>query len=211
MLDPLMRRIIDPPLDRAGGWLAARRVSANSLTLVGLLVGLACVPLLAIEAYGWALACCLANRLIDGLDGAVARVRGPTDFGGYADIVADMVFYAAIVFGFALARPENAMWAALLLAAFVGTAASFLGYAVVAAKRGQQSTQRGRKSFYHAAGLIEGSETIGFVVLMIIFPSYFRYISIILAILCALTVVARLADAQARWRDERPHVARDEN
>ena len=47
------------------------------------------MPLLAIEAYGWALACCLANRLLDGLDGAVARIRGPTDFGGYADIVAD--------------------------------------------------------------------------------------------------------------------------
>lgn len=201
MLDPLMRRIIDPPLDRAGGWLAARGVSANSLTLVGLLVGLACVPLLAIEAYGWALACCLVNRLIDGLDGAVARIRGPTDFGGYADIVADMVFYAAIVFGFALARPENAVWAALLLAAFVGTASSFLGYAVVAAKRGQESARRGRKSFYHAAGLVEGSETIGFIVAMLLFPGFFKYITVVFGVLCMLTVVARLVDARASWGD----------
>ena len=202
MLDPLMRRIIDPPLDRAGSWLAARGVSADGLTLVGLLIGLACLPLVAIEAYGWALVCCLLSRLIDGLDGAVARIRGPTDFGGYADIVADMVFYAAVVLGFALARPENAVWAALLLTAFVGTASSFLGYAVVAAKRGQQSTQRGRKSFYHAAGLIEGSETIGFIIVMMIFPSYFIYLSIILSALCAVTVVARLADGRANWRDE---------
>ena len=170
MLDPLLRRIIDPPLDRAGGWLATRGVSANQLTLAGLLVGLACVPLLAIEAYGWALACCLANRLIDGLDGAVARIRGPTDFGGYADIVADMVFYAAIVLGFALARPENALWAAVLLASFVGTASSFLGYAAIAAKRGEQTTVRGRKSFYHAAGVIEGTETVAFLISMLIFP-----------------------------------------
>ncbi len=199
MLDPLMRRIIDPPLNRAGGWLAACGASANGLTLVGLLVGLACLPLLAIEAYGWALVCCLANRLIDGLDGAVARIRGPTDFGGYADIVADMVFYAAVVLGFALARPENAIWAALLLAAFVGTASSFLGYAVIAAKRGEQSHFRGRKSFYHAAGLIEGSETIVFTVIMMIFPIFFKYISIVFAILCAITVVGRLAAARARW------------
>lgn len=202
MLDPLMRRIIDPPLDWAGGWLAARGVPANSLTLIGLLVGLACLPLVAIEAYGWALVCCLANRMIDGLDGAVARIRGPTDFGGYADIVADMVFYAAVVFGFALARPENAVWAALLLAAFVGTASSFLGYAVVATKRGEpQSTPRGRKSFHYAAGLIEGSETIGFIVTMMIFPEFFRYLSIAFTILCLVTVLARLADARASWRD----------
>lgn len=199
MLDPLMRRIIDPPLERAGGWLAARRVSANVLTLAGLLVGLACVPLLAIEAYGWALACCLANRLIDGLDGAVARIRRPTDFGGYADIVADMVFYAAVVLGFALARPENAIWAALLLAAFVGTASSFLGYAVIAAKRGENSHETGRKSFYHAAGLIEGFETIAFISAMMIFPMYFKFLSIILTILCLITIIGRLVAARARW------------
>lgn len=201
MFDPLMRRIIDPPLERAAGWLAARRVSANSLTLAGLLVGLACLPLVAIEAYEWALACCLANRLIDGLDGAVARIRGPTDFGGYADIVADMVFYAAVVLGFALARPENAVWAALLLAAFVGTASSFLGYAVIAAKRGEHSHQRGRKSFHHAAGLIEGFETVAFVSIMMIFPSYFKYLAAVLTILCVVTIVGRLAAARVRWDD----------
>lgn len=202
MLDPLMRRIIDPPLDRAGGWLAAKGVSANGLTLAGLLVGLGCVPLLAIESYGWALTCCLVNRLIDGLDGAVARVQGPTDFGGYADILADLVFYAAVILGFALARPENAVWAALLLAAFVGTASSFLGYAIISAKRGEQSTLRGRKSFYHAAGLIEGTETIAFIIAMMIFPSYFKYISAVLAILCAVTIIARLIIARLQWSDQ---------
>ena len=201
MLDPLLRRMIDPPLDRVGGWLASSGVSANQLTLAGLMVGLACVPLLAFEAYGWALGCCLANRLIDGLDGAVARVRGPTDFGGYADIVADMVFYAAIVLGFALARPQNAPWAALLLAAFVGTASSFLGYAVVAAKRGERTAARGRKSFYHAAGVIEGTETVLFLMAMFVFPSFFIYIASVFSFLCALTIVGRLLDARAAWTD----------
>jgi phosphatidylglycerophosphate synthase len=199
MLDPLMRRIIDPPLDRAGAWLAAAGVSANQLTLLGLAVGLACVPLLAFEAYGWALACCLVNRLIDGLDGAVARIRGPTDFGGYADIVADMVFYAAVVLGFALARPENGIWAAVILASFVGTASSFLGYAVISAKRGERTALRGRKSFYHAAGLIEGTETIVFLVAMLILPSYFSYIAALFSGLCAMTIVARLMNAWRQW------------
>ena len=41
MLDGLMRRLIDPPLDRAGEALARLRVSADALTALGLVTGLA--------------------------------------------------------------------------------------------------------------------------------------------------------------------------
>ncbi len=88
------------------------------------------MPLLAFGHYGAALLVILINRLLDGLDGAVARHGRPTAFGGYLDIVCDMAFYAAVPLGFALAQPENAVWAALLLASFVCTCASFLGRAV---------------------------------------------------------------------------------
>src|SRR5215468_1618654 len=107
MLDAALRRLIDPPLDRAGRRLAAAGLSADATTLAGFAVGLAALPLLAAGAYGWALAAILANRLADGLDGAVARARGPSDFGGYLDIVCDFLFYAAVVFGFVLAAPAN--------------------------------------------------------------------------------------------------------
>jgi hypothetical protein len=36
MFDPLLRPLVDPPLDRAGAWLAARGASANAMTLGGL-------------------------------------------------------------------------------------------------------------------------------------------------------------------------------
>ena len=73
-------------------------------------------------------------------------------FGGYLDIMCDMGFYAAVPLGFALARPDNALWAALLLASFVCTASSFLGRAVLAGQRGEPDDgARGRKSFFHAA------------------------------------------------------------
>src|SRR5262252_5162969 len=90
MLDPLLRRWIDPPLDRAGAWLARRDVSANALSLAGLAVGLIAVPLLAVGRYDAALLVILLNRLIDGLDGAIARHKGATAFGGYLDIMCDM-------------------------------------------------------------------------------------------------------------------------
>jgi phosphatidylglycerophosphate synthase len=195
MLDPVLRRWIDPSLDRAGALLAARGVSANFLSLTGLAIGLSAVPLLAFGHYGAALAVILLNRLLDGLDGAVARHSRATAFGGYLDIVCDMAFYAAIPLGFALARPENALWASLLLASFVCTCASFLGRAVMAAGRGESDTgARGRKSFFHAAGLMEGTETILAFILFCLLPDLFPWLAGIVAAFCFWTAAARVAE-----------------
>jgi len=197
MLDPLLRRWIDPSLDRAGVWLARRNMSANAFSLAGLVVGLATVPLLAWERYDVALLVILLNRLIDGLDGAIARHQGATAFGGYLDIMCDMAFYAAVPLGFALARPDNALWAALLLASFVCTSASFLGRAVLAGQRSEpDGGARGRKSFFHAAGIIEGTETIIAFVLFCLFPSAFPWLAGIVAGLCFWTAVARVLKAK---------------
>ena len=196
MLDPVLRRWVDPPLNRAGTWLAERGASANAISLVGLGVGLLVVPLLADEQYDWALLVILLNRLIDGLDGAIARQAGLTSFGGYLDIVCDMVFYAAVPLGFALVSPANAPWAALLLASFVCSASSFLGRAIVAAQRGEADDgKHGAKSFFYAAGIIEGSETVLAFFLFCLFPSDFPWLSGLLAALCLWTAAARLLDA----------------
>jgi len=196
MLDPVLRRWLDPPLNRAGAWLAERGVPADATTVVGLAIGLLALPLLAEEHYGWALLVILLNRLIDGLDGAIARRCGPTPFGGYLDIVCDMAFYAAVPLGFALASPTNALWAAVLLASFVCTAASFLGRAVMAVERGEADDgARGQKSFFYAAGIIEGAETILAFVLFCLFPAAFPWLAGLFAVLCLWTAAARVLAA----------------
>ncbi|MDI1287591.1 MAG: CDP-alcohol phosphatidyltransferase family protein [Reyranella sp.] len=153
MFDPVLRQLIDPPLNRAGAWLAGRGVSANIASLAGLAVGLLAVPALALGRYDLALGLILLNRLIDGVDGPIARHGKSTPFGGYLDIMCDMAFYAAVPLGFAFADGTNAVWAAVLLASFVCTGASFLGRAVLAAQRGEANDgTRGRKSFSIAPG-----------------------------------------------------------
>lgn len=195
MFDPVLRRLIDPPLDRAGAWLARQGVLANGMSLAGLAVGLLAVPALAFGRFDLALVAVVLNRLIDGLDGPVARHSQATSFGGYLDIMCDMAFYAAVPMGFALAGPGNAPWAALLLASFVCTGASFLGCAVLAAQRGESDNgQRGRKSFFHAAGMIEGSETIVAFLLFCLFPGAFPWLAGIFALLCFWTAAARVWD-----------------
>ena len=194
MLDPVLRRWIDPPLDRAGAWLAGRGITANAVSLTGLAIGVSAVPLLAFGHYDAALLVILLNRLLDGLDGAVARHEPRlTAFGGYLDIVCDMAFYAAVPLGFALARPENAVWAAFLLASFVCTCASFLGRAVLAAARAERDPgTRGRKSFFYAGGLMEGTETILAFVLFCLLPGIFPWLAGTVAALCFWTAAARV-------------------
>jgi phosphatidylglycerophosphate synthase len=197
MLDPLLRRWIDPSLNRAGAWLARRDMSANAFSVAGLGVGLAVIPLLAWGRYELALLVILLNRLLDGLDGAIARHKGATPFGGYLDIMCDMGFYVAVPIGFALVQPGNALWAALLLASFVCTASSFLGRAVLAAQRAEPDDgARGAKSFFHAAGIVEGTETVLAFVLFCLFPSAFPWLAGIFAGLCFWTATARVLEAK---------------
>ncbi len=194
-----MRRIIDPPLDRIGRRLAAAGISANAVTVAGFGIGLLAIPLLAAEWYGLALAAILVNRLADGLDGAVARCTTLTDFGGYLDIVCDFIVYSGVAFGFALARPENAVPAAFLVLSFVGTGTSFLAFATLAAKRGLSSEARGRKSLYYLGGLTEGTETIAIFVAMCLWPAAFAWLAYGFGVLCWLTTAARVATARQHF------------
>lgn len=192
MLDGWARAVVQPPLDRAGRALATR-MTADQVTLAGLALGLLAAALIALGAAGWALLPLLANRITDGLDGAVARVRGKTDFGGVLDIACDFVFYAAIPLGFVLADPAaHAVAGAVLIAAFYFNAATFLGYAILAEKRGMESRARGEKSLYFTAGLMEGTETIAFFVLMCLWPAGFAVLAYAFAALCLVTALARL-------------------
>ncbi|TGD64154.1 CDP-alcohol phosphatidyltransferase family protein [Tabrizicola sp. WMC-M-20] len=203
MLDGAMRRLIDPPLNHAGRWLAARGATADVVTLLGLGFGLVAAVMLALGMPGWlALVPLLTGRLLDGLDGAVARATFKTDFGGYFDIFCDFVFYAAIPLAFVIRDPAaNAVAGAFLLAAFYTNAASFLGYAIIAAKRRMTTTQQGEKSLYYAVGLLEGTETIAFFALICVMPSLFAPAALIFGGLCLMTALARVVLARRAFFD----------
>lgn len=201
MFDAKLRPLIDPPLNRAGRALAGLGVTANQLTFAGLALGLAGAVAIAFGHIGWGLGLILANRLLDGLDGAVARVRGPSDLGGYFDIVADFAFYVAIPLAFGALAPANTLPALVLVASFVLTGVSFLAFATIAAKRGAETDAHGRKSFFYSTGLAEGGETIAVFIAMCLFPAWFGVIAYAYAGLCVLTVIQRSALAIALFRD----------
>lgn len=193
MLDPLLTPITRKVLDYPARWLVKRQVSADQVTVAGFLVGLLAVPALAAQAYEVALVFILLNRLADGLDGAVARRTSATDAGGFLDIVLDFIFYSAVVFGFLLASPfEHALPAGLLLVTFMGTGASFLAFAVIAAKRGIENPRYPNKSLHYMGGLTEGFETIVAFVAFCVWPEYFEMLALIFAAACWITAITRI-------------------
>ena len=201
MLDARLRPLIDPPLNRAGAALARAGVTANALTFTGLALGLAGAAAIALGYIGWGLALICANRLLDGLDGAVARARGPSDLGGYFDIVADFAFYVSVPLGFGVLDPANTLPALVLVASFVLTGISFLAFAVIAAKRGATTEAHGKKSFFYSTGLAEGAETIAVFIAMCLWPAGFPLLAYGYAALCVLTVFQRSAMALAVFTD----------
>ena len=97
-------------------------------------------------------------------------------------------------------RSGNAAAAAFLLAAFYINGASFLGYAIMAEKRGIETRAQGEKSLYYSAGLLEGTETIVFFVILCLWPGAFVALAVIFGVLCLFTTGARLALARRVFR-----------
>ncbi|WAP68956.1 CDP-alcohol phosphatidyltransferase family protein [Jiella pelagia] len=193
MLDAVLRRRIDPPVERLATRLVAAGVGANAVTAAGLVIGLAAALAIALGAPLVGLVLILLSRLCDGLDGAIAKKTRPTDLGGYLDIVFDFVFYGAIPLGFAVLDPaQNALPAAVLLLTFYANGASFLAYAILAEKRKIATEVRGTKSFFFSTGLAEASETIIAFCLFCLFPAWFPVIALVFAAMTAWTCAARI-------------------
>lgn len=200
MFDAVLRPLIDPPLNRAGKVLANTGVSANSLTFAGLALGLGGAVAIAFGQLWLGLALIVANRVFDGLDGAIARATAPTPLGGYFDIVADFAFYVSVPLGFGVMASANTLPALVLVASFVLTGVSFLAFAVIAAERGEVTQAHGTKSFFYSTGLAEGTETIAVFTAMCLLPAWFGAIAYAYAALCVLTVLQRSAMAVSRFR-----------
>lgn len=192
MLDARLIPLIRGPLGWAAQRLDRRRIKADQITIAGFGVGMLAVPLLAVEWYGAALVVVILNRVSDGLDGALARIQGTSDAGGFLDIALDFIFYSAVAFGFLLAdMPRNGPWAGLLMLSFMGTGATFLAFAVMAGKHRLENPDYPQKSLYYMGGLTEGSETIIALILFCLFPRHFPWLAGIFALMCWITTLAR--------------------
>jgi phosphatidylglycerophosphate synthase len=201
MFDRQMLALSKPLVNAIALKLRTVGVSANQISFTGFALGMAAALLIANGTIGLAIAPLLLNRLLDGLDGAVARLGAPTERGAFLDITLDFLFYAAVPLAFGFYNPtQNALAAAVLLASFIGTGTSFLAYAIIAEKRGDKSTDYPTKGFYYLGGLTEGFETVLCFIAMCAWPQNFAVIAYVYAGMCCVTTLTRLV---AGWQSFR--------
>ena len=193
MFDARLRPWIDPPITAAGRLLARMHIGADEVTLTAFVCGMMGAVAIVFSQYLAALGLILLGRLLDGLDGAVARATQSTDRGGFLDIALDFIFYGSVPLGFAMLDPYvNALPAAGLIASFYANGAVFLAYGIMAEKRGLETKLQGTKSLYYMAGLAEGAETIIVFALFCLFPRAFPWLAGLFALVCYVSATARL-------------------
>lgn len=197
MLDALLRPIINVPLEKIAQFFVKNKITANQVTYTGFVFGMLAAFLLCLHLYTAALVFILLNRFCDGLDGAIARVsQTQTDYGGYLDIVLDFIFYSAVIFGFCIGHPQDAIYGLFLVFSFMGTGSSFLAYAIIAERRKLETDKRGKKSFFHVGGLAEGTETIITLCLICLLPAFFYLFALIFGLMCWITTLSRILEAK---------------
>lgn len=190
MLDTRMRRLLAPALDKAGARLADSGLPPLALTGSGWLAGAgACV---AVATHHWLLGLVLwlANRVLDGLDGPVARRRGATDLGGFLDIVADFSIYAGFLVAVAVAEPDARLPCVALLTAYYISGTAFLALSSLIERRG--TTGGDGRSLRFIGGLAEGTETVAVYVLFCLLPTHAAAIAWAFTAAVAITAAQRV-------------------
>ena len=203
-LRPIKERMAEP-----FAAVLARVVGPGALTLASLAVTLGAAGA-AWAGLRWAaLAGWLLGRLLDGLDGPVARRRGEaSDFGGYLDVLADTVGYAAIPLGVALGIDRTSGWItlAVLLGVLWVNAISWTYLAAVLEKRGAGAAASGElTTVTMPPALVEGTETIVCYSAFVVFPGAAPWLFSAMAGLVAFNVAQRLVWASRHLRAQPRH------
>lgn len=190
MLDAPVRHALAPMLDRAARRLAGWEIRPGWLTAAGWLAGMGACTAAALRLWPLALALWLANRLLDGLDGPVARLGSPTERGGFLDIVADFSVYGGFVVGVAIGVPAARLACVVLLAAYYVSGTALLALSSLAERRAQPGGDE--RSLRFAGGLAEGTETVLVYVLFCLLPEQAAGIAWGFAAAVGITAVQRI-------------------
>ena len=196
MFDRHLQKFTQKPLSFFAK-IILKYLSANQITIIGFIFGLMMCLFIYLEFFFLAIFFLTLNRICDGLDGVMARLKAPTYLGAYLDIVLDFIFYSAFILIFGLLDTNNIIISCLLLFSYICTGTTFLAQAIIQPKLDLVQKDESididiPKSFYYSAGLIEGTETILFMILCLLFPNLYFFFGLIFTILCLLTALSRI-------------------
>jgi len=181
--------------------LFLNKISANQITLTALITGL--LSALSIFLSGkltWKLELIIFSAVLmcvsfflDVLDGAIARLEGPTSFGGIFDIFSDRTVEVSIIISIISTDPLILMWPGIFsLGAIVLCITIFLLIGGIVKKENLETEE---KVIYYNHSLMERSETLIFLFLTTILIPWRGIILWIFSSLVLLTAFLRFRDA----------------
>ncbi|WAB80780.1 CDP-alcohol phosphatidyltransferase family protein [Microcella daejeonensis] len=201
MLDRRARALLARPVDAITRAVDRPGITPDGLTLAGLGLGLASALAAGLQLWALALVLWLVSRVVDGVDGALARRRradgrlsSESQAGGFLDITADFVVYGATVVGVAVGATAGfgAPWWPFLLVLLVyyvnGTA--FLAFSSIAERTGRRIDDGRSLSFL--GGLAEGTETIIVHALWLILPFWAWQIALVWVVVVGISATQRM-------------------
>ena len=190
MIDQYFIKIFKPFLELVAYPFYKFGVNANYISLLGLSLSFLSFYLILKDLNNIALFVFLLGRILDGVDGIIANKTRITEFGGFIDIVFDLISYSLVPLAFILKDNSNAIFGSILLATFFGTSSAFFGIAIF--ENNKFIKRNPEKSFYHVGGFMGGAITIFFLSLMLLFPEKFNFLALIFSVLCILGTIERI-------------------
>ena len=184
------------------------KVSANQLTIIGLIFGLIGSLLIYLSSLLEdfliimiisSVSVVSISFIIDTIDGSVARYEGPTTFGGILDIFCDRLVEVSIIIALVASDPLNLIWAGMFsLAAIILCISMFL---IVGGITKRNSVETTSKVITYQTGLMERSETFLFFIAMVILIPWRLILLWIFSGLVFTTALLRLIKAHKLFKD----------
>ena len=183
MFDIYMRRVKDALVKPFLACVKKQTFSPNWITASSGVFGLMGVAFSSQDMRLWSFVFYVLGRIMDGLDGAYARLTNQSsDFGGYFDIIVDFTIYGMIPLGVTAAHPEYWAWVALVyleVTFFVNAAGLFFLSALIEKNKNANKVYADKKeltTLKMPPALIEGTESIvifGFIIVLCEYQFYF--------------------------------------
>ncbi|TFF99188.1 MAG: CDP-alcohol phosphatidyltransferase family protein [Promethearchaeota archaeon] len=177
------------------------RISANNLTIIGLVLGLSSAFFIFLSAkiqytFEFVFVAAILMTLsffFDALDGILARLEGQTIFGGILDIFCDRTVETFIIIALISTDPELLVWPGIFsLGAIILCITMFL---VVGGAIKAEELDETQKVIYYRRGLMERFETFIFLMIIILIIALRLIFLWLFAILVFITAILRFRDA----------------
>ena len=182
--------------------ILSNQISANQLTVIGLVIGLMGALLIYLSSViaellmifiVLSMVFTVISFFIDTLDGSVARFEEPTIFGGILDIFCDRLVEVSIIIAIVATDPSKLVWPGMFtLAAIILCISMFL---IVGGITKRDELDKKSKVIIYQGGLMERSETFFFLLAITLLIPWRFVILWIFAILVFVTALLRLRDA----------------